>query len=127
MNPETDISVMLWEERDEYVCRLLELEFEGRCWCEVEVKELKEYYMYAYDAYNNWGYELRKGSFTKAMLSDVRSIGGVPWWLVTVVPRVYRSIANEKIEDDEPLVVCEEMPKEIPQIYRSNANERIYD
>ena len=138
MNPETEISVMLWEEKDEYVCRLLELECKGRCWCEGEVKELKEYYMYAYDAYNTWGHELQKGSFTKAMLSDVISIGGVPWWLVTVVPkvsveleekdvpRIYRSLANEKIEDDET-VVSEVAKTDMPQIYRSNANERIFD
>ena len=105
MNPETDISVMMWEERDEYVCRLLEEEFDGRCWCESEVKDLREYYIGAYDAYNSWGYELREGSFTKAMLSDVMSMGGVPWWLVTVVPRVTRTLDNKDVplRGDAPL------------------------
>ena len=138
MNPETNISVMIWEERDEYVCRLLELEFVGRCWCESEEKVLREYYMEAYEAYNSWGYELQEGSFTKAMLSDVMSMGGVPWWLVTVVtrvsrklddkdmPRIYRSLANEKIKDDDE-VVCDKVVSDVPCIFRTLANERIFD
>ena len=44
-------------------------------------------------------------------------------------PVLYRSIANERINDDVtlPQVQNTTVPPVLPVIYRSNANERIYD
>ena len=43
------------------------------------------------------------------------------------LPVLYRSIANERIYDDDVTLPQVQNPTELPVIYRSTTNERIYD
>ena len=98
LNEDEDIRPITWEMREEYVDRMLQREYPGDRIEGSEMDKFKEYYRYAYDEYHVWGHELTAAVFSKALLADVKDMGG-PWWRADLFERNWSD--DDECEEDE--------------------------